>query len=154
MFAIWLHTVGARIIALPFRVVIGLVFINQGYLNMVGEANAQMLLDLGQYGLGDFGSSGVGMLLILAGLASIVGIFVRPIGAVLFVVVITNLFAGLTAAEVDAIALLQNRMLLAMCSLILFFLGSGVLSFDSLIFRGVHSALKRSDEEAVQKAKR
>ncbi len=153
MFAIWLHTVGARIIALPFRIVIGLVFIHQGYLNMAGEAGGAMLLDLGQYNLGDFGTTGVGMLLILAGIASVAGIIVRPIGAVLFVVVITNLFAGLGQAE-DWMAVLQNRMLLAMCSLVLFFLGSGIFSFDSLIFRGARDAVKKSDEEALNKAKK
>ena len=148
MIGLWLHEMGARVVAFPFRIVIGLVFINIGLQSMNAYGDTSLvsqtpLLDLSSYGFDadSWGPTGIGLLLVIAGIASMVGIFVRIVGGVLFFVVISNLFAGIgnmqTGTMVEWIQLLQNRLLLAVCSMILFFLGSGMFSLDGIIFRTI-----------------
>ncbi|MGE3854202.1 MAG: hypothetical protein AB7K09_20890 [Planctomycetota bacterium] len=158
MIGLWLHEMGARVVAFPFRIVIGLVFINIGLQSMgalQAGANSAPLLDLTKFGLGDLGSMGIGGLLVLAGLLSIAGVFVRIIGGVLFFIVISNMFAGFGSLEggmAETIQLLQNRLLLAVCAMVLFFLGSGMFSLDGIIFRTI-GGLGGDDEEGGKRKK-
>jgi uncharacterized membrane protein YphA (DoxX/SURF4 family) len=166
--ALWLHNVGSKIIAFPFRVIIGLVFMSLGYqnLNPVTQAastggaevpSGQALIDLSAVGIdAGFGASAIGVLLMILGACVLVGLVVRIIGGAMCAVVVMNILAMMpefdfikmfTQEGRDAMMLFQNRLMLAGSSAVLFFLGSGYFSLDGVLFSALSGRADDDDDD-------
>ena len=147
------YRLGNNLLATPARLVVGFIFISQGVMNMNSEAasSSDLMFNINQYGIEGFTHGAFSVLLIIAGACAVLGIFVRLIGLAMAFIIITNLFAGLADVAVvnftDTVKVLQDRLILAIGSLTLFFLGGGFFCLDNIIFRGVGSALSGDDEQ-------
>ncbi len=157
MFGNLFYNLSNNILATPLRIIIGLVFINQGYQNLRADELQefqQLMFNMDSYKMGGLLENTFSVILIIAGFAVLVGIFVRLIGGAMAFFIITNLLAGFNdisfANMGDVIQLFQNRLILAIASLTLFFLGGGFFCFDRLIFSGMRSAMS-SDEDKKSK---
>lgn len=168
---LWLHRAGSRAIALPVRVIVGAVYIMQGVAHfnhggvnttdswtaasqsdIVIAQSSAIIINLADYGFPEWGTVSLGVLLFIAGALAISGTFCRVVGLIMTVLIATNLFFGLSLAGFFdnpqlATEVIQNRLLLAVCSAVLFFLGAGMFAFDDLIFSGVRKALGGDDDD-------
>ncbi|MCD4676841.1 MAG: DoxX family membrane protein [Desulfobacula sp.] len=155
MFGSFFYNLSNNILATPLRIIIGLVFINQGYQNLKADELQEfqhLMFNMESYDLSGFLTGTFSVILIIAGIAVLLGIFVRIIGGLMAFFIITNLLAGFSdisfANMSEVIQLFQDRLILAISSLTLFFLGGGMFCFDSLIFSGVRSAMSSSDDKS------